>query len=118
MTDETPQTQQPRLETEEHPLSLVLFAPLRGAATTILWLLVIASIALAAAGFFVKPGYHFPIESVPVIYGAIGAVAVGIAILISGPLGKLLRRPETFYADIRQSAAERRDKAGEAEPDA
>ena len=123
MTDETPKAtpQQPR-ESEEHPLSLVLFAPLRGAQTPILWGLILAAIAVAAAGFFVKPGYYFPLESIPVIYGAIGAAAVAITILISIPVARFLARPETFYEDLSEERLQNRQpdqaKAGEAKPGA
>ncbi len=120
MTGETPKAapRTPR-EGEEHPLSLVLFAPLRSAQTPILWGLVIAAIAVAAAGFFVKPGYYFPLESIPVSYGAIGAAAVAITILLSIPLAKLLGRPEIFYEDSNKTAQQHDEaKAGEATPDA
>lgn len=122
MTDETPKPapETQKKETEEHPLSLLLFAPLRGegAATTILWGLAGICIGLAIMGFFVKPGYHFPAESIPVFYGLFGGAAFTLAVLSGWPLGKWLRRPEGFYETIRKPKEADDSTAGEAKPDA
>lgn len=114
-----PAPENPKKETEEHPLSLLLFAPLRGeaAATTILWGLAGVCIGLAIMGFFVKPGYHFPAESIPVFYGVFGAAAFTLAVLSGWPLGKWLRRPEDFYQSIRKPK-DTGEKTGEAKHDA
>lgn len=119
MTDETntPQTEPPPRQEEmsnEHPLSLLLFAPLRteGGQRMIFWGLAIVCLGLAVMGFFVKPGYHFPLESIPLFYGVFGFAAFAGAVLSGWPLGKWLRRPENFYTRKQD------DDAGEAGPDA
>lgn len=104
---------------DEHPLSLLLFAPLRGEGgrTIILWGLAGLCIALAILGFIVEPGHHFPLESVPLFYGVFGFLAFAGAVLSGWPLGKWLRRPEGFY-EARAKSKETTGKAGEAATDA
>ncbi len=104
----------------EHPLSALLFAPLRGegAQTTILWGLAGVCIGLAIMGFFIEPGHHFPLEAVPVFYGLFGAAAFSAAVLSGWPLGKWLRRPEGFYTSKSANKPETEDTAGEAGSDA
>ncbi len=116
--DET-RDQKPPEMSDEHPLSLILFAPLRGEGgqSTILWGLAGICIGLAVMGFFVEPGHHFPLESVPLFYGLFGFLAFAAAVLSGWPLGKWLRRREDFYTAIRKPQ-EDDAKAGEAAPDA
>lgn len=83
----------------EHPLSVLIFAPLRtkAGATFILVLLALACFGLAATDVILPKEAHGELEAIPVFYGVFGFLAFGLAVLSGWPLGRLLRRDEDFY---------------------
>ena len=90
----------PRLgEPGEHPLSILLFSWMR---TELFFRAFMATIAafgatlIALEVVLVRHSYS-SLEGLPGFFGVFGFVALGIAVLSGWPLGKLLRRPETYY---------------------
>ncbi|MEZ5939559.1 MAG: hypothetical protein R3C52_15275 [Hyphomonadaceae bacterium] len=96
----------------EHPLSVLLFAPLRtpqGHRAIVIGLSAICAL-LVILGFVVPLIAHNELERIPAFYAAFGFAAFALAVLSGWPLGRLLRRPEGFYETIaRRKPAKERD---------
>jgi hypothetical protein len=90
----------------EHPLSRMIFAPLRtqAFANRSLVATAVAAILLVGVAMAVGGKYGDRLESLPGFYGLFGFIAFSLAVLCGWPLGRLLRRPESYY-----DSAERRD---------
>ena len=86
-------------EPGEHPLSILLFSWMR---STLFFRVVTALLAAAGAllialdAVLVRHSYT-SIESLPGFFGVFGFLAFGLAVLSGWPLGRLMRRPETYY---------------------
>lgn len=86
-------------EPGEHPLSVLLFSWMRSEQ---FGRFLLGCVAAACAALFVGDvllARHGPpsIESLPGFMGAFGFAAFALVILSGFPLGRLLRRPETYY---------------------
>jgi hypothetical protein len=86
-------------ERSEHPVSRMIFAPMRTQAfanrclvATALAAVLLVGVGMATAA--VSPGR---IESLPGFYGLFGFGAFSLAVLAGWPLGRLLRRRERYY---------------------
>lgn len=88
-------------EPGEHPVSVLVFSWMRGKLAGRVGLAGLAALcAILAALDFVLPGHGYgPLEELPFFFGVFGFAAFSIAVLSAWPLGRLLRRSETYYGD-------------------
>lgn len=84
---------------QEHPVSRMIFAPMRTQAFANRCLVATAAAALLLTGLGLVAGGAYPgrIESLPGFYGLFGFGAFSLAVLSGWPLGRLLRRRERYY---------------------
>jgi hypothetical protein len=98
--DEAPDGRKGLGEPGEHPLSVLIFAPLRtrGGTVVILVTLVVACLGLAVADILLsREGGHGGPGGFPAFYGLLGFFAFTAAVLSGWVLGPLLRRREDIY---------------------
>jgi hypothetical protein len=95
----TPDIASPEIASDEHPLSLLLFSWMRGRDFDRFILACVAALCavLAVLDLLVPRQAINALDALPVFFGVFGLVAFGLAVLSGWPLGRLLRRPETYY---------------------
>jgi hypothetical protein len=86
-------------EPGEHPLSVLLFSWMR---TKLFFRVLLIGLGVVGVGLIGLDVWmmHRPVKDVtsgPGFYGVFGFLAFGLAVLSGWPLGRLLRRPETYY---------------------
>lgn len=86
---------------DEHPLSLLLFSWMRGRGFQRFFLAVVSAVCAVLAVLDLLIGRHAvgPVDGLPAFFGVFGFAAFGFAVLSGWPLGRLLRRPESYYSD-------------------
>jgi hypothetical protein len=96
LPDETPPVDPPIGDPGEHPLSILLFSWMRGKIFPRVFDVLLWQLAKPAKDVTAMPGF----------YAGFGFLAFAFAVLSGWPLGKLLRRPESYY-DTRSGEAGR-----------
>lgn len=88
-------------EPGEHPMSVLLFAWMRQPMARRAGLAGLAALCavLAALDFVVPRNGQGDMEALPFFFCVFGFAAFGLAVLSGWPLGRMLRRPETYYGD-------------------
>lgn len=86
------------------PLAKILFGwtEAKSAGNLFLIALVVISIVLFAADFFIEKHAYKPIKfsEFPTFYGLYGFAAFAFVVLCGWPLGKWLRKDENYYGDL------------------
>lgn len=110
-----PTPPEPKPPGDEHPLSILLYSWMRGRDGDRRVLAIVAAVCavLAVLDLLINRYPSTLLEKTPVFFGLFGFAALAIALLSGFPFGKLLRRPEDFYDDVKRANApeqeERRD---------
>lgn len=86
-------------EPGEHPLSVFLFSWMRSKLFFRCFMAGIAGLGALMIGLelLLAPRAYVSVESLPGFFGIFGFLAFGLAVLSGWPLGRALRRPETYY---------------------
>ena len=95
-----------------HPIATVLFGwvGIRHIGRLIFRGLALVSLVLLLLDFVIPHHAHFQIEKVRGFYGLFGFSAFTFVVLTGWPLGRLLRRDETYYGE---EAGEEENREGQ-----